>query len=182
MDPAAAETITGVKKNRPCFTVAMFVDQTPQYDIIIRHVYRKVASAPETIDNVQELYNEHEIPWIGVEDNGIGLPMIQMMQRRGMAVRSIHAVRNYISRAEGAEVKAKQGQIYLREGADWVGPFLAEIERFPVGDYVDQVDCLAHVANEVGRTDRSRLKENKLPVVSHSGAMGIAVGVFGSKK
>lgn len=143
MDPAGTEAD---QNNRPCYTVIGIIDVTPTHDMVIVDLYRGQVEAPAAADKGVELTRRYDLPWIGVEKDGIGLGVVQSIRRRGVTVRPIKARGSKEARSETAEIRMAAGMIYWPANAPWRFDFEAELLNFPTGEYKDQVDMLAHAA------------------------------------
>jgi len=91
----------------------------------------------------------HYCPWLGVEQDGIGLGMVQTIRRKGVTVRPIKARGSKEARSETAEIRLAAGMVYFPAEAAWRFDLEHELLLFPNGKYKDQVDAFAHAAIHV---------------------------------
>jgi predicted phage terminase large subunit-like protein len=146
MDPAGAKK---TQNNRPCYTVIMGIDITPARDILIFDMYRQQVSIPQAAEDAEAFYKRHGLLWLGIEKNGIGLGVVQMLQRTGLAIREVLARGAKEARSETAEIMMAAGRVYFLRDAPWLFALQHELEMFPAGEYADQADTLAHSAQYV---------------------------------
>lgn len=148
MDPAGTEK---ERDNKPCYTVIGVWDVTPNHEMIkVEHV-REMMETPEVVDKGIEIVRRFDCPWLGVEKDGIGLGVVQNIRRRGVTVRAIKAKGSKQARSETAEIRMAAGMIFFPVSAPWLFDLETELMSFPKGEYVDQVDELAHAALWVHR-------------------------------
>lgn len=148
LDPASAEKTVNT---RPCYSAMPTIAVTPTGDMLITSMYRDQAGAPELADAVVSIVHNNDLEWVGVESNGIGLPLIQNLRKRGIAVHMIPAKGSKEARSETLEIRMCAGTVYFRQGAAWLFELEKELLLFPNGEYCDQVDALSHGARHVER-------------------------------
>ncbi len=155
LDPAGAEKR---KDNRPCYSAMVMAYVTPEKDILIFDIYREQRSVPNLEDDIEKLYYAQKLNWIGIESSGIGLGVVQELNKRGVVIREIRAVLAKISdaRSEAAELMLSNGKVYFLRGANWRSSFESELLAFPDGDYLDQADAFIHLCREIAGT-KSRM-------------------------
>ena len=169
IDPAGAEK---EQNNKPCFTVIGAFDLTPAGDILWFDLYRKNASIPDIAGDAVVFYRQHDLPWIGVERDGLGLGLFQIMRKRGIAVRPIKARGSKEARSETAEILMESGRIYFLQDAVWLPNLQHELELFPVGEFADQVDVLSYAALWANRhTSAARKDEDDRVEQEHTKTM-----------
>lgn len=149
MDPAGTEA---TQNNRPCYTVIGVFDVTPSHDMLLIDLYRGQVESPAAAQKGIEISRRYDLPWIGVEKDGIGLGVVQTIRRSGVTVRPVKAKGSKEARSETAEIRMAAGMIYWPANAPWRFDFESELMGFPTGEYKDQVDMLAHAAIHVQRT------------------------------
>lgn len=148
LDPASAEKTVNTK---PCYSAMPTIAVTPDGDMLVVSMYRDQAAAPDLADAVVKIVHAQDLPWVGIESNGIGLPLIQNLRRRHIAIHAIPARGSKLARSETAEIRMAAGTVYFRQGAPWLFDFEKELLTFPAGEYCDQVDAFSHAAREVER-------------------------------
>jgi predicted phage terminase large subunit-like protein len=86
-----------------------------------------------------------------VEENGVGLPRMQTMQRAGLSVKGVRVSSDKWSRSQIAAVRMEAGQLYIPApgSCTWLHNWEHEILMFPNGRYDDQVDCLSLAMHHV---------------------------------
>lgn len=149
-DPASAEKTQG--KNRPCFTVILAMASTEEKDVLIFDCYRENAAAPAVLDAMESFKARNRLDYLLAETNGLGLPILQMAVQRGIVVSGVDAAGSKESRAEAAEICARNGKVYILRNAPWRAEFLSELELFPAGEFADQVDAFSHGIRQVNFT------------------------------
>ena len=174
VDPACTAKKSGSK---PCFTVCGIFDVTPDSDLLLLHLYRKQEESPRIVDDMKFLMGEYHLPFLWVEKNGIGVPTIQFCLRAGVPVRDIAAVLSKKDRAQAAEIWMGNGKVYFLKNAPWLGKLQTEVETFPMGEYMDSVDVLAHACGLMRNTGKTGSGRGS-GVISFSGQGGAAVGVY----
>lgn len=142
-DPAGAEKRSD---NRPCYSVIQLIDITPDADMLVVDQYRAQVSSPVLVDQACAFVRKHDAPWIGVEQDGIGLGSISTLRRKGVTVRAIKCRGSKEARSETAEIRMSAGMVFFRKGAPWLFDFESELLSFPQSEFKDQVDTLSHAA------------------------------------
>lgn len=148
MDPAGTDK---QQNNKACYTVIGFYDITPTGDMLRFDHFRGQVEAPGAADKAVEMVRRNETEWIGVEQDGMGLGVIQTIRRRGIPVRPIKARGSKEARSETAEIRMSAGMVYVPQGAPWLFDWISELTKFPNSENKDQVDELAHAAMWVQR-------------------------------
>lgn len=166
MDPAAAEKEAG---NRPCYTVIQIWDLTPKYDLVLVDQFREQVSAPRAVKAAVRLVGESKAESILVEKDGLGLAIVQLLKAEGLTVRGVRAQGSKWARAETAEVRMSNGQIFFPRES----PIRFELEKelllFPRGQYADQVDALSYAALHVQQLARGSSDTGVPPVQAAPG-------------
>ena len=146
MDPAGSEP---TQNSRPCYTVIQVWDITPSHDMLLVHQYRAQVQTPDATDAAERIARQFNVEFLGVEKDGIGLGIVQTLKRRGITIKPIKARGSKEARSETAEIRMAAGQIYFPAGADFLWDLEQELIHFPMSEYCDQVDALAHAARLV---------------------------------
>jgi predicted phage terminase large subunit-like protein len=146
VDPASAEKTQGT---RPCFTVMIAMAATGQKDVLLFDLWRRNAPAPEVLDAMEDFKGRNRLDFLLAEKNGLGLPIFQMAVAKGIVVKGVEAAGSKESRAEAAEIHARNGKVYILRNAPWRNEFLRELELFPAGEFADQVDAFSHGVRHV---------------------------------
>lgn len=143
LDPAGVEKD---QNNKPCYSVLQVWAVTSDGEMLLIDQYREQAETPDTVDAIVKMTRKHDLPWVAVEKNGLGIGVVQTAKRRGVAVRSIWARGSKEARSEAAEIRMQNGGVYFLSGAPWVNELERELELFPAGEFKDQADTLSHAA------------------------------------
>ena len=64
--------------------------------------------------------------------------VIQAARQAGLTVRALKADKDKLSRAIPATVRMEAGQIFLPDGAPWLGEYRARAAEFPAGTHDDR--------------------------------------------
>ncbi len=155
-DRFATMDVAGTKKkkqksHKPDYTVIGVWDLTPCHNMVKVDHYRGQIETPQVADKGIEMMRKHDLPWIGVERDGIGLGVVQTMRSRGVTVRAIKAKGSKEARSQTAEIRMEAGMIYFPVGAPWLFDLESELTTFPNAEHDDQVDELSYAALHVQR-------------------------------
>ena len=148
IDPAGTDKM---QNEKACYTVIQVWDITPAYDMILVDQYREQVETPEAANAGIRMIRKWDVPWLGVEIDGIGLGVVQTIRSKGVTVRGIKAKGSKEARSETAEIRMSNGTVYLPANAPWLFDFQQELLLFPNSEHKDQVDALAHAALHVHR-------------------------------
>lgn len=148
IDPAGVEKTTD---NKPCYTVIQVWDVTPDGNMLLLHQSREMMEIPESVSVAVRIYRQWDLPWIGVEKDGLGIGVVQTMRTRGVAVRPIKAKGSKEARSQTAEIRMEAGMIYFPHNAPFLFDLESELTHFPNSEFKDIVDCLSHAAIWVNR-------------------------------
>lgn len=143
------------------YTVIAAWAVTPESDLLLLDLVRDHFEEPEILLQARAIFRRHSLQYLTVEQNFIGLGVIQTLRRGridpetrehvpGLPVRAFKAATDKLSRAGTAIVRCEAGQVYWPESAPWLGDFEHELLGFPVGAaHDDQVDALSMAADDV---------------------------------
>jgi predicted phage terminase large subunit-like protein len=171
MDPAGAEPSPD---NDPCYTVIQVWDVTTKWDMLLVHQYRKQVQAPDAADAAVSIARDFDCDFIVIERDGLGLGVVQTVRRRGVTVRSVKARGPKEARAQTAQIRMENGQIYFPRGASFLFDLEHELLHFPKSRYNDQVDAMAHAVSMMQRLGGSSdVKEEQITTETrrHGGAL-----------
>lgn len=153
MDPAGTPAPAGRAARRPgrgpCYTVIGVWDVTPDGDMLKVAHYREQVEAPDAAALAMKVSRDWDLPWIGVEKAGMGLGVVQTIQRSGFTVKPIVPRGGKEARSETAEIRMAAGMIYFPQDAPWLFELEKELTAWPNSEHSDQVDELAHAARWV---------------------------------
>ena len=176
-----AGTEKRAKNHDPDWTVVQVWGLSKEGDLILLDQWRGQSESPDVQQTIIDLVNLHELPWVGVESAGIGMPLIQSLRKHGIAVRGFKAKGSKISRAQAAQIRMEAGTVYFPADAPWRDTLETELFQFPSGPHDDQVDALSYaaiwaqrVAGNVKR-DTPEVKEEVEAQVALAAAMAEAV-------
>ena len=77
---------------------------------------------------------------IVVEESGIGVSLIQELQKAALPVVPARPVRNKVTRMQEQSLKFQRGQVFLPRQAPWLADYEGELLSFPYVRFDDQVD------------------------------------------
>jgi predicted phage terminase large subunit-like protein len=146
MDPASTGASGRGSANGPCYTVIGVWDVTPGGEMLKVEHYRGQLEAPEVVKKALEICRAFDLPWIGVEKNGVGQGILQTIRSHGYTVKEIPARGSKEARSETAEIRMNAGLIYFPQNAPWLWNLQQELLAWPNSEHSDQVDELAHAA------------------------------------
>lgn len=151
--------LAATTKTRSDWTVAAVFLQTPAKELLLIDVIRLRIEAAEHEAFVDRLRQKWPGGWIGVEKATFGMVLLQMLQRRGIAVRELVPDKDKETRALPAASLIDTDRIFFLRGASWLHEFEAELLHFPYGTHDDQVDCLAYAARYLADSVRPPRRE-----------------------
>lgn len=140
---------------------------TNDFNLLLLNVIRARMRGPQSVDKAVELFKpvgyngRRHVAYI-VEDNGLGLPLYQAMQDRGLPVMPVHVNRtDKIVRSLSASIAMAAGRIFWpRESPQypWMEEWKMEILNFPADVHDDQVDNLSLAAEAIYKVGITGLK------------------------
>lgn len=123
---------------------------TPAQDLLLLDVLREQQQGPEVKKDIRDLHDRWQPAQIGIERNGLGLPIVQDLQAGEWAqggvylpplpVKPVQAHRDKVSRAGASAALYEAGKVYHLEAAAWVSDWEDEHLSFPNGKNDDMVD------------------------------------------
>lgn len=141
---------------------------TPSFDLFLINVDRARLTEPKIVEKALAIHSfvgyngKRHLAFI-VEDNGLGLPICQAMQEKGIPTLSVHIHRtDKLVRSTTAVVRAQAGKIFVPDEAAWLNEWFDEHEKFPAGQHDDQVDATSLAAEAVFVVGVGGLKEPDL--------------------
>lgn len=156
------------EKSSADWTVFATWGVTPAFDLFLIDVFRGRLTEPKIVEKALALYswtgyNQRRHAAIVVEDNGLGLPICQAMQEKGIPTLSVHIHRtDKLVRSTTAVVRAQAGKIFVPDEAVWLNEWFDEHEKFPAGQHDDQVDATSLAAEAVFVVGVAGLREPDL--------------------
>lgn len=146
MDPAGTDAD---QNDKACFTCTWVFDLTPDGSLLVIHEYREQVEIPAGAAAMVKLSHDFDLPWLGVEKNGIGLGSVQTIKKHGVTIKVILAKGSKEARSETAEIRMAAGLVYLPYVAPWRFSAETELQSFPVGEFCDRIDVLSHACRYV---------------------------------
>lgn len=146
MDVAGTEKQSGTD---PDWSVLQVWDRTPGNEIVLVDQWRDRVELPDVAKTAVARVRRWDVPILLVESNGIGLGVVQAIQREGVAVQGIKSSRDKVTRSQPAQIRMEAGAIYLPHDAEYLPELQAELTRFPVAAHDDQVDGVSMAAQHV---------------------------------
>ncbi len=83
------------------------------------------------------------IGYFAIEDNGIGMALVQNIQEASIPVIPIHAYTDKMAMSTSARVLYSNGKIHHPERASWLLDFEQNLADFPLGDHDDDVSSVS---------------------------------------
>lgn len=127
--------------------------------IYVLDVWRGQVEFPDLKDKARSLAGVWNPRLVLIEDRASGQSLIQELKRKSdLPIYAVRADTDKRSRAIAAAPVVRDGLVVLpgqktegisrpEYGAPWVSDFVSEMEKFPLGRFVDQVDAFAHLLN-----------------------------------
>lgn len=157
VDPAGSgKDVRREKQGKPRSYTAIgtFLIHKKEGHIICDHMLRDRLEVPAVCDAIEKVYGEQKPDWVGIENQGLGLSVFQLVNRRPVPLKPLRPRgRDKVERAGKALVLYEQGKIYHPEpGPNY--PWLRDLENELLmwtghdDDTADQVDVIAYAAME----------------------------------
>lgn len=152
------------------YTVISIWAATKDGRIVLLDRFKDRIEDPDIAPKARDLYDEWNVSAYTVEENGMGLGLIQTMQRGlttgdgrfvpPMLVRGVYVESDKVSRATRAVIASESGRVYIpaESQCDWIGDWLEEITQFPAVNHDDQVDTFSLAAIDVFSTAMGTMK------------------------
>ncbi|MGE5551504.1 MAG: phage terminase large subunit [Bacteroidota bacterium] len=120
---------------------------TPKRSLLLLDVVRERLEEPDQpilFTNAQKRWH----PALqGVEKNGLGIALYQQLKRLGLPIVRLKADKDKYTRALPAAARFSAGEVFLLEGAPWLGDYEDELLRFRQNaEQDDQVDVTSYAA------------------------------------
>jgi len=131
-------------KNDNAFTVMATWALTPNNNLLLLDIFRERLQVPDLYPNLikQRLKWNPQMQY--VEDKASGTGLIQKCKRKGKPVRPIQADNSKEIRAIDIATMYENGMVYHKKGTAWVKEYEDELNKFPDGEYDDQVDTASY--------------------------------------
>lgn len=129
-----------------CWTVISTWAVTKEGDLLLLHVHRLRAEAPDVKDELLKGYTRWSPTFLGVEKAHFGTAICQELRRTGLPIKELIADRDKVTRSMPASIRLEAGGVYFLERAPWLTDWESELEFFPNGQFDDQVDTFSYAA------------------------------------
>ena len=149
------------------YTVLLEAWVTPHGDLLVADVHRARIPGPDQVAFIAERY----VGTIKVEVIGYQTALLQELVRQSYPVAPVRPDKDKLTRASAAGALYKQGKVFHRKGARWLGGFESELLVFPVGEHDDQVDALAYAARDLPAMVRSPTRRQRNRGTTISGGL-----------
>ena len=114
---------------------------------------------PEHPKLIRDAFLNYCLEYMGIESVSYQASLCQTLLREGLAIRSLKAETDKLSRAITASVRYENGQMYHRLGQQWVNDAEEELVTFPTGMHDDMVDTVTYAAIEVSQYSEHLVRE-----------------------
>ncbi|MCA1697441.1 MAG: phage terminase large subunit [Actinobacteria bacterium] len=140
-------------KHSADYTVVSTWAVTPDRDLVLVDCERQRFESLDVAGFVTRAYRRQAHPprFIGVEDFGFGLTIVQQLSRDGLPVTRLKPDKDKVARALVAVARYEQQTVYHPRGAAWLDDWEQELVAFPNAAHDDQVDTLSYAARQVER-------------------------------
>jgi predicted phage terminase large subunit-like protein len=153
VDVAASE-----KQTADCTVISTWAC-SPDRDLLLIDRERQRFEALDVGGLIERTYHrqERKPAFIGIEEFGHGLGVIQELSRKGrLPIRRLRPDRDKVSRALVAVARYEERRVHHPRGAVWLDEWEAELLAFPNAAHDDQVDTVSYAARELERIGTAR--------------------------
>lgn len=126
------------------WTVAAAWGISPDGLLFLLDLARKRVQEADHFGLVRPLAAAWNIRTVYVEKGFIGTTLVIEATRAGLGVKPLTPDKDKITRALPAVDKVRQGKVFLPQGVEWIGDYLAEMGEFPQGSHDDVVDVTSY--------------------------------------
>lgn len=119
---------------------------TPDNDLLLLDVVRDHFEGTRHQALIHQAYQRWQPSFIGIEQVGYQLSLIQQVIKDGLPIRALRDQRDKIARALLAQTRYENGTIYHPVSAPWLAEFEEELLLFPRAAHDDQVDVTGYAA------------------------------------
>jgi predicted phage terminase large subunit-like protein len=162
-DPAASTHDTAD------FTVVSTWAVTPDRELLLVDRRRQRFEALDVGGFLERSVREQDQPiaFLGIEDFGHGLGVIQELNRKGLPIRRLRPDRDKVARALVAVARYEEHRVFHPRAAAWLSEWEEELLSFPNAAHDDQVDTVAYAARELQNVavGRPRRRERQATVM-----------------
>ena len=141
------------KNDRNDYTVGIVVGIDEQDQLYVVDMVRGRFDGFEIVEKILDLYEMWKPSIIGIERGHIEMALGPFLEKR-VRERGLYEAyfkdlktgrRDKEARARAIQGRMQQGMVFLPKEANFTGPLVAELLRFPNGVHDDQVDALAWI-------------------------------------
>ena len=119
---------------------------TPKNDLLLWDVFRAQMEGAEQPRLLLDQYRRYLPSCMGIETNGVGRPVFQMLRNAGVPVVELKATTDKVTKAIPMGARYESHKVFHRIGASWLGDWEDELAGFPMAAHDDQVDTASYAA------------------------------------
>jgi predicted phage terminase large subunit-like protein len=142
-------------KDTSDYTVIAIWAVSPQNELLLIKMYRDRYPYEEVFRKVKQINKEHNLEYIGIENVGIGIQLVNEALNAGLPIRALEphgkGKENRANAPLGAVVRMESGKIFFKKGESI--ELETELLHFPRGKNDDTVDALSYACNELTKLD-----------------------------
>jgi hypothetical protein len=133
---------------------------TPKNDLLILDIERFQQESPYLMDCIKDTCKKWNPLYVAIECNGPGKPIAQFAAQMGVPIHEIITYNDKIANSVEAQIRCKNGKVFLPSDALWISDFLGELTCWTGHPHEpnDQVDVLSngchHYTQLCGNLDR----------------------------
>lgn len=140
------------------YTVVATFAVTEDMELLLLDVVRERFEGPDHQGLIRMTFQRHAPAFIGVEDAGYQVTLIQELLREGLPIKRLKADKKKTLRAIPIAVRYENGMVYHRADAGWRETLEAELLNFPNDVHDDMVDTLAYAGIELAVYGQPRMR------------------------
>lgn len=119
---------------------------TPRNDLLLYDMSRYQMEGAQQPRLIIDLYRRYTPEVVGIEVNGVGNTIFQIVRDQGVPVHEFRASTDKLTRAIPMGAKYEAHKVFHMMGASWLGEYEEELTTFPHGAHDDQVDAASYAA------------------------------------
>lgn len=135
---------------------------TPKNDLLLYDVFRAQMEGAEQPRLLLDQYRRYKPSAVGIETNGVGRPVFQMLRNTGVPVLELKATHDKVTKAIPMGARYESHSVFHRMGAPWLSTWEDELASFPMGEHDDQVDTASYAAVLAQEISNNRLGEREM--------------------
>lgn len=118
------------------------------------HQYRAQADFPATLKAVEQMMKDRpEYNEVLIEKKANGAAVLSTLKKRYSRLIPVHPVDSKEQRAFDILSDVESGDVYLPEGAPWVGDFVVRCSKFPKIKHKDEIDSMTQALSRFQSKD-----------------------------